>query len=94
MLHYVTISAIFVPLITECYKYNIYYFNFIDMEKTIQNSKMKDPPIEVLYSVTRVAKMLGMGRATIKRKITSGYITATKDGKISETSLKKYINGQ
>lgn len=64
------------------------------MENTTQNLTTQGSPVETLYSLTKVAKMLGMARATIKRKINKGLINATKDGLISETSLKKYINGQ
>lgn len=64
------------------------------MEKKDQTDSLQGHKVERLYSVRQVAKMLGMARATIKRKVEAGYIRTTKDGLISESSLADYIQGK
>jgi IS30 family transposase len=43
------------------------------------------------YTINGVAKLLNRSHATIKKQVETGMLTTTKDGRISETEIEKYL---
>jgi len=55
-------------------------------KKTKENRK--------LLTINQVAKLTGKAHATISRMIRSGLLKATKDNRIPEVELQKYLAGK
>lgn len=72
---------------TEEELYSVIYKVLVDFEK----DKLKNQP-EKLYSINRVAKMLGKAHATIKKMVENGTIRSTKDSLIPQSSIDAYLS--
>ena len=62
------------------------------LEEMEEKRSKKEPP--KVYTRNQVAKMLGMSNATVQKKIDSGLIKTTKDGRIPEDSINDYLKGK
>ncbi|MFC2101115.1 hypothetical protein ACFLRZ_04720, partial [Bacteroidota bacterium] len=56
------------------------------------DERKKKREIPKLYSINKVAKMLGKSHATIKKLVDNKIIETTRDGWIPETSINKYLS--
>ena len=72
---------------TEEELYSVIYKVLVDFEK----DKLKNQP-EKLYSINRVAKMLGKAHATIKKMVENGTIRSTKDSLIPQSYIDAYLS--
>lgn len=61
-----------------------------DALREVVNENRKPPK---LYSINKVAKMLGRSHTTIKKQVESGQIKSTPDGLIPEDAIEEYLNG-
>lgn len=61
--------------------------------KEMFEQKSRDAPVEY-YTINQVAKKLKSSHATITKYIEQGMIKTTKDRRISDDEIKKFINNQ
>ncbi len=68
-----------------------------ELEKTIKSILVEFDKEKVsrepgkLFTINRVAKMLGKAHATIKKLVDNGTIKSTKDGLITENAINDYL---
>ena len=56
-------------------------------------SEKRTSPLPRVFSRNQVAKMLGRSHHTISQLVEKGKLLTTVDGRITEESLRKYLNG-
>jgi hypothetical protein len=59
--------------------------------KELQAENENDKEADKLYTVNQVRKRLGKAHATVSKLISNGMIKTTKNGLVSEASLREYL---
>ena len=59
--------------------------------KEMQAENENDKKSDKLYTVNQVRKRLGKAHATVSKLISNGMIKTTKNGLVSEASLREYL---